>query len=53
MEGKEPKSTPFFLFYSKTQKQAQYKEIGLSDETKQLPFRRAPDPILIQTENPL
>lgn len=51
VEGKEPRPPfPSFLF---TDKKAQYKEIGLSDETLQLPFRRAPDPILIKTENPI
>lgn len=51
MEGKEPKSTPFFIdfFFSKKK---QYKEIRLSDETKQLPTVPArPWPILIKTEN--
>ena len=48
MEGKEPKSTPFFLFWKKKQ----YKEIRLSDETKQPPtVPTRPWPILIKTEN--
>ena len=50
MEGKEPKSTPFFLFFSLKKKQS--KEIRLSDETKQPPtVPTRPCPILIKTEN--
>ena len=50
MEGKEPKSTPFFLIW-KIKKQ--YKEIRLSDETKQPPtVPTRPWPIFfIKTEN--
>ena len=52
MEGKEPKSTPFFLFDFSKKKKKQYKEIRLSDETKQPPtLPTRPWPILIKTEN--
>lgn len=51
MEGKEPKSTPFFLFFF-FEKKKQYKGIRLSDETKQPPtVPTRPWPILIKTEN--
>ena len=37
VEGKEPKSTPSFFFFFEKKQYKQYKEIRLSDETKQPP----------------
>ena len=50
-KGRSLNRPPSFFFFKDTK--AQYKEIGLSDETKQLPFRRAPDPILIKKQKTL